>query len=406
MSERLDALERDGSQSDAHEAQNQQRDDDAMNKTAKIQTLGVPKEIKNQEYRVAMTPDGVREFERHGIEVFVETGAGEGASFRDDDYRAAGATIVPTAADAWGQQMVVKVKEPKAEEFGYLRADLTLFTYLHLAAYPEVAKALIAARTTALAYETVQLVGGALPLLAPMSEVAGRLAPQMGAHYLERHNGGRGVLMGGAPGVQPAKVVVLGAGNVGWNSAWIAAGMEAEVVLFDKNLDRLRWVDQINKGRIVTLASNRGALERNIADADLVIGAVLVAGGRAPIVVTEDMVRMMKPGAVIVDVAVDQGGCIETIHETTHAAPVYELHGVLHYAVGNMPGAVPHTSTYALTNATLPYQLDLAVHGVAAACARDNALALGLNTHNGHITNAPVAEFLGTAFVDPATALA
>ena len=377
-----------------------------MNKTAKIQTLGVPKEIKTQEYRVAMTPDGVREFERHGIDVFVETGAGEGASFRDADYVAAGATIVPTAADAWSQEMVVKVKEPKVEEFAYLRKDLTLFTYLHLAAYPEVAKALTSAGTTALAYETVQLVGGALPLLAPMSEVAGRLAPQMGAHYLERHNGGRGVLMGGAPGVQPAKVVVLGAGNVGWNSAWIAAGMEAEVVLFDKNLDRLRWVDQINKGRIVTLASNRGALERNIADADLVIGAVLVAGGRAPIVVTEDMVRMMKPGAVIVDVAVDQGGCIETIHETTHAAPVYELHGVLHYAVGNMPGAVPHTSTYALTNATLPYQLDLAVHGVAAACARDSALALGLNTHNGHITNAPVAEFLGTAFVTSSTALA
>ena len=396
----------DGSQSDTHGAQDQWRDDGAMTKTAKIRTLGVPREIKTQEYRVAMTPDGVREFERHGIEVFVETGAGEGASFRDDDYRAAGATIVPTAADAWAQEMVVKVKEPKAEEFGHLRADLTLFTYLHLAAYPEVAKALIAAGTTALAYETVQLAGGALPLLAPMSEVAGRLAPQMGAHYLERHNGGRGVLMGGAPGVQPAKVVVLGAGNVGWNSAWIAAGMEAEVVLFDKNLDRLRWVDQINKGRIVTLASNRGALERNIADADLVIGAVLVAGGRAPIVVSEDMVRTMKPGAVIVDVAVDQGGCIETIHETTHAAPVYELHGVLHYAVGNMPGAVPHTSTYSLTNATLPYQLDLAVHGVAAACARDHALALGLNTHSGHVTNAPVAEFLGTTFVDPATALA
>ena len=377
-----------------------------MTTTAAITTLGVPKEIKTQEYRVAMTPDGVREFERRGIDVFVETGAGEGASFRDEDYVAAGATIVPTAADAWAQQMVVKVKEPKAEEFGYLRPDLTLFTYLHLAAYPEVAKALVDAGTTALAYETVQLPGGALPLLAPMSEVAGRLAPQMGAHYLERHNGGRGVLMGGAPGVQPAKVVVLGAGNVGWNSAWIAAGMEAEVVLFDKNLDRLRWVDQINKGRIVTLASNRGALERNIADADLVIGAVLVAGGRAPTVVTEDMVRTMKPGAVIVDVAVDQGGCIETIHETTHAAPVYELHGVLHYAVGNMPGAVPHTSTYALTNATLPYQLDLAVHGVAAACRRDHALALGLNTHAGSITNAPVAEFLGTPFVDPATALA
>ncbi len=371
-----------------------------------ITTVGVPREIKTAEHRVAMTPDGVREFERVGIDVFVEAGAGEGASFHDDDYRAAGATIVPTAADAWAQQMVVKVKEPKEEEFGFLRPDLTLFTYLHLAAYPGVAKALLDSKCTALAYETVQVAGGALPLLAPMSEVAGRLAPQMGAHYLERHNGGRGVLMGGAPGVQPAKVVVLGAGNVGWNSAWIAAGMEAEVVLFDKNLDRLRWVDQINKGRIVTLASNRGALERNIADADLVIGAVLVAGGRAPVVVTDDMVRMMKKGAVIVDVAVDQGGCIETIHETTHTDPVYELHGVLHYAVGNMPGAVPHTSTYALTNATLPYQLELAHHGVAEACRRDVALSHGLNTFAGSITNGPVAEFLGTPFVEPSAALA
>lgn len=370
-----------------------------------IKTVGVPKEIKIQEYRVAMTPDGVREFERHGVQVFVQAGAGEGASFHDEYYVAADATIVPTAADAWAQQMVVKVKEPKPEEFGYLRPDLTLFTYLHLAAYPGVAEALLKAGTTALAYETVQLSGGALPLLAPMSEVAGRLAPQMGAHYLERHNGGRGVLMGGAPGVQPAKVVVLGAGNVGWNSAWIAAGMEAEVVLFDKNLDRLRWVDQINKGRIVTLASNRGALERNLADADLVIGAVLVAGGRAPVVVTEDMVRSMKKGAVIVDVAVDQGGCIETIHETTHAEPVYELHGVLHYAVGNMPGAVPHTSTYALTNATLPYQLELATKGVAAACAADHALALGLNTYAGQVTNEPVAEFLKVGALDPMEAL-
>ncbi|MEX0847525.1 MAG: FAD-dependent oxidoreductase, partial [Ilumatobacteraceae bacterium] len=235
---------------------------------------------------------------------------------------------------------------------------------------------------------------------------AGRLAPQIGAHYLERHMGGRGVLMGGAPGVQPAKVVVLGAGNVGWNAAWIAAGMEAEVVLFDKNLDRLRWVDQINKGRIVTLASNRGALERNIADADLVIGAVLVAGGRAPVVVSEDMVRSMKPGAVIVDVAVDQGGCIETIHETTHNDPVYFQHGVLHYAVGNMPGAVPHTSTYALTNATLPYQLELAQFGAARAAARDEALAHGLNTVAGSVTNSPVAEFLGVDFVEPLVALA
>jgi alanine dehydrogenase len=370
-----------------------------------IKTVGVPKEIKTAEYRVAMTPDGVRELERAGVDVFVETGAGEGASFRDDDYRAAGADIVPTAADAWSQEMVVKVKEPKAEEFSYLRPDLTLFTYLHLAAYPEVAKALVESKCTAIAYETVQLPGGALPLLAPMSEVAGRLAPQMGAHYLERHNGGRGVLMGGAPGVQPAKVVVLGAGNVGWNSAWIAAGMEAEVVLFDKNLDRLRWVDQINKGRIVTLASNRGALERNIADADLVIGAVLTAGARAPVVVSEDMVRSMKPGSVIVDVAIDQGGCIETIHETTHNEPVYFLHDVLHYAVGNMPGAVPHTSTYALTNATLSYQFEVALWGPAAAARRDAALSLGFNTVGGHVTNAPVAEFLGAAFVEPLTAL-
>ncbi len=348
-----------------------------------------------------MTPDGVREFERHGIEVFVETHAGEGASIADSDYVAAGATIVPTAADAWAQQMVVKVKEPKAEEFGFLRADLTLFTYLHLAAYPEVATALLTSGATGIAYETVQTDNGALPLLAPMSEVAGRLAPQMGAHYLERHNGGRGVLMGGAPGVRPAKVVVLGAGNVGWNAAWIAAGMEAEVVLFDKNIDRLRWVDQIQKGRVVTLASNRGAIERNVADADLVIGAVLVAGGRAPVVVSEDMVRSMKQGAVIVDVAIDQGGCIETIHETTHNEPVYSLHGVIHYGVGNMPGAVPHTSTYALTNATLPYQLEVALYGAGGAARRDASLVHGINTVAGHVTNTPVADALGLSAADP-----
>jgi alanine dehydrogenase len=374
--------------------------------SAAIRTVGVPKEVKTAEHRVAMTPDGVRELERHGISVYVETEAGEGASISDADYVAAGAEIVPTAEDAWAQQMVIKVKEPKAEEFEFLREDLTLFTYLHLAAYPEVAKALVAAKTTSIAYETVQLTGGALPLLAPMSEVAGRLAPQMGAHFLERHKGGRGVLMGGAPGVRPAKVVVLGAGNVGWNAAWIAAGMEAEVVLIDKNLDRLRWVDQIHKGRIMTLASNRGAIERSVADADLVIGAVLVAGGRAPVVVSEEMVRTMKPRAVIVDVAVDQGGCIETIHETTHDEPVYEEHGVIHYAVGNMPGAVPHTSTYALTNATLPYLQEVAVHGPAKAAERDPAIALGVNTVGGHVTSAPVAEFLGVDHVAPATAFA
>jgi alanine dehydrogenase len=381
------------------------RHDVGMNAPA-IRTVGVPREIKTAEHRVAMTPDGVRELERHGIEVFVETGAGDGASISDDDYRASGAEIVPTAADAWAQELVVKVKEPREEEFGHLRDDLTLFTYLHLAAYPEVAKALIAAGTTSIAYETVQLPDGSLPLLAPMSEVAGRLAPQMGAHFLERHNGGRGVLMGGAPGVRPARVVVLGAGNVGWNAAWIAAGMEAEVVLIDKNLDRLRWVDQIHKGRIMTLASNRGAIERSVVEADLVIGAILVAGGRAPVVVTDDMVASMKPRAVIVDVAVDQGGCIETIRETTHDDPTYEVHDVVHYAVGNMPGAVPHTSTYALTNATLPYQLEVALHGARGAADRDPAIAHGVNIAAGHVTIAPVADFLGVEFVEPLAALA
>lgn len=370
-----------------------------------ISTIGVPREVKTAEGRVAMTPDGVRECERLGINVYVETGAGDGASIPDSDYIAAGADIVPTASDAWSQEMVVKVKEPKAEEFQYLRKDLTLFTYLHLAAYPEVAKALIAAGTTSFAYETVQTKDGALPLLAPMSEIAGRLAPQMGAHFLERTHGGRGVLMGGAPGVRPAKVVVLGAGNVGWNSAWIAAGMEAEVTLIDKNLDRLRYVDQIHRGRIMTVASNRGAIERSVLDADLVIGAVLVAGGRAPVVMSEDMVKSMKPGAVIVDVAVDQGGCIETTRETTHTEPTYMKHGVVHYAVGNMPGAVPHTSTYALTNATLPYQIEVASLGARGSIEKNSALLHGLNTHHGMVTYEAVARDLGVDFTPASEAL-
>ena len=370
-----------------------------------ILSIGVPREVKTAEGRVAMTPDGVRECERFGIRVFVETGAGVGASITDEDFVASGATIVPSAADAWSQPMVVKVKEPKEEEFEFLRRDLTLFTYLHLAAYPKVASALIAAGTTSFAYETVEMSDGSLPLLAPMSEVAGRLAPQMGAHFLESHNGGRGVLMGGAPGVRPAKVVVLGAGNVGWNAAWIAAGMEAEVILIDKNIDRLRYVDQIHRGRISTLASNRGSIERSVLEADLVIGAVLVAGGRAPVVVSEDMVRSMKPGAVIVDVAVDQGGCIETTHETTHTNPVYVQHGVVHYAVGNMPGAVSHTSTYALTNVTLPFQIEIARQGALAAARANSALAHGLNTHHGHITYEAVATALAQPFVEPLDAL-
>jgi alanine dehydrogenase len=246
------------------------------------------------------------------------------------------------------------------------------------------------------AYETVQLADGTLPLLAPMSEVAGRMATQIGAHWLERENGGRGVLLGGAPGVRPGRVVVIGAGNVGWNSAWIAAGMEAEVVLLDRNLDRLRWVDQIHRGRIMTLASNRGAVERAVADADLVVGAVLVAGGRAPIVVTEEMVKNMRPRSVIVDVAIDQGGCVEGIRETTHSEPVYERHGVLHYAVGNIPGAVPHTSTYALTNATLPYVTMLAENGAARAAELDPAIAHGVNTRDGGVVNPVVADALTT----------
>ncbi len=370
-----------------------------------FRTLGVPRETKTLEGRVALTPDGVREFERVGVEVFVETQAGAAASITDAEYSAAGATIVPTAADAWSQRMVVKVKEPTEQEFGFLRPDLTLFTYLHLAAYPKVAKALLDNRTTGIAYETVQLPDGSLPLLAPMSEVAGRLATQAGAHYLQRPYGGRGVLMGGAPGVRPAKVVVIGAGNVGWNSAWIAAGMEAEVLLLDKNLDRLRFIDQIHRGRIVTIASNKGAIERSLLDADLVIGAVLVAGARAPVVVSATMVQSMKKGSVIVDVAIDQGGCVETMHETTHVDPVYEMHGVVHYAVGNMPGAVPHTSTYALTNATLPYQLSVALHGALGAATEDPAIALGINAVGGAMTNEPSAGALGYDFVEPLTAL-
>ncbi len=324
--------------------------------------VGVPTEVKEGEHRVALTPDGVRELVGHGSRVLVQAGAGEGSSITDAGYRAAGADIV-TAEDAWAAELVVKVKEPQAGELGFLRPDLVLFTYLHLAAHPDVAQALLAAGTTGLAYETVQLADGSLPLLAPMSEVAGRLAPQVGAHHLESAQGGRGILLGGAPGVRPARVVVIGAGNVGWSAAWIAAGMEAEVWLMDRNLDRLRWVDQIHKGRIITLASNRGAVERAVADADLVVGAVLVAGGRAPIVVTDELVQTMPKGSVIVDVAIDQGGCVEGIHETTHDDPVFERHGVIHYAVGNIPAAVPHTSTYALTNVTLPYVAAVAERG-------------------------------------------
>ena len=358
--------------------------------------VGVPRETKPGEHRVAITPDGVHELRAHGVPVLVEHDAGIDSALGDDDYRAAGAETVTDAAEVWTRAgMVLKVKEPQPSEFAHLRPGLVLFTYLHLAAYPEVAEVLLAQRVTGIAYETVQTESGALPLLAPMSEIAGRMAPQVGAHFLEREQGGRGVLLGGAPGVRPARVVVLGAGNVGGSAAWIAQGMEAEVLLLDRNLDRLRTVDQIHRGRIMTLASNRGAIERAVLGADLLVGAVLVPGGRAPVLVTDDMVRAMKRGAVIVDIAVDQGGCIATTRETTHADPVYEQHGVLHYAVGNMPGAVPHSSTYALTNATLPYAVAVATNGAADAIRLDPALAAGVNTIGGCVTNAAVATALG-----------
>ena len=362
-------------------------------------TVGVPTEIKDNENRVAITPDGVRELFHRGATVLVQSGAGNASSITDDEFAAAGARIVADAAAVWdGADLVCKVKEPQPSEYPHFRDGLVLFTYLHLAAYPEVGRALLDGGVTGVAYETVQAADGSLPLLAPMSEVAGRMATQLGAHYLERTAGGRGVLLGGAPGVRPGRVVVLGAGHVGWNAAWIAAGMEAEVLLLDKNLDRLRWVDQIHQGRITTLASNRGAVERAVARADLVIGAVLVAGGRAPTVVTAEMVGGMRDGAVIVDVAVDQGGCIETTRETTHSDPTYVVDGVVHYAVGNIPGAVPHTSTYALTNATLPYLAELATGGLDAVRA-DPALGLGLNTYAGTVSHPTVAQALGTDHV-------
>jgi alanine dehydrogenase len=370
-------------------------------------TVGVPRERKEGEHRVAITPDGVHELRALGVPVVVEAGAGDGSSFADADYAAAGAEVVDGDDGVWSRaELVLKVKEPQPAELDLLRPGLLLFTYLHLAAYPAVADALLARGVTAIAYETVQLASGALPLLAPMSEVAGRMATQIGAHFLERDHGGRGVLLGGAPGVRPARVVVVGAGNVGWNSAWIAQGMEAEVLLLDKDLDRLRFVDQIHRGRIMTLASTRAAVDRAVRDADLVIGAVLVPGGRAPVIVSDAAVRGMRPGAVIVDCAIDQGGSVEGIHETTHAAPVFERHGVLHYAVGNIPAAVPHTSTYALTNATLPYVVALASAGVRAAVAADPSLAAGVNTAAGEVTNPAVAAALGHPVADLPSVLA
>ena len=363
--------------------------------------IGVPTEIKEAEYRVAITPAGARELEVAGHEVFVQSGAGEGSSLRDADYERAGATIVPDAETAWGEvDLVLKVKEPIAPEFGFLRADLTLFTYLHLAAARPLTEALVSSGCTGIAYETVVGADGGLPLLAPMSEVAGRMAPQVGASVLERPHGGRGVLMGGVSGVQPARVVVIGAGTSGRNAAWIAAGMEANVTILDLDIGKLRYIDSVHKGRITTLMSNRLTLEEQIAEADLVIGAVLVPGARAPIVIDEEMVASMPAGSVLVDISIDQGGCVATSHVTTHTDPTYVKHGVVHYCVGNMPGAVPRSSTYALTNATLPYVTRIANAGVDQAVATDRGLAEGVNTAQGSVTNAGVAEAHDMPYVE------
>jgi alanine dehydrogenase len=355
--------------------------------------VGVPREVKDQEYRVALTPSGVRELVREGHDVRVEKDAGAGSSIPDDEYVAAGAAIVGSADDLWADaELVLKVKEPVAEEYPRMRPDQVLFTYLHLAASRECTEALLSAGTTAVAYETVQLPDGSLPLLAPMSEVAGRMAPQVGAHCLERGSGGRGVLMGGVSGVYAAKVVVLGAGVSGMNAAAIALGMQAEVLLLDKNVAKLREADRIYQGHLQTVASNVFEVERAVLDADLVIGAVLVPGARAPTLVSDELVSRMRSGAVLVDISVDQGGCFESTRPTTHSDPTYEVEGCLFYCVANMPGAVPHTSTYALTNVTMPYVVDIANRGLAAAVAADPALALGVSTVAGRLVSAPVAE--------------
>ena len=358
--------------------------------------IGVPKEVKNHEYRVAATPSGVHEFVRNGHEVFVERDAGVGSSIPDADFVAAGAKILDTAEDVWAAgDLVLKVKEPIAEEYARMRKDQVLFTYLHLAASRECSDALMKAGTTAIAYETVQLADNSLPLLAPMSEVAGRLAPQVGSYHLMRQGGGRGVLMGGVPGVYAAKVVVIGAGVSGQNAAAIALGMQAEVLLLDRNVARLRQVDAIYQGHCQTIASNAYEVEKAVLDADLVIGAVLVPGAKAPKIISNDLVSRMKPGSVLVDISIDQGGCFEDSRPTTHDDPTYLVHDSVFYCVANMPGAVPHTSTYALTNVTLPYAVELANRGWRQALQADPALALGLNVYDGQITNAPVAEALG-----------
>jgi alanine dehydrogenase len=358
--------------------------------------VGIPRELKDSEYRVAITPAGVHELTIAGHQVLVEKEAGLGSAIPDELFTDAGATIVGSADDVWAEaDLLLKVKEPILAEYHRLRAGQVLFTYLHLAASLECTKALVDSGTTAVAYETVQLPDGSLPLLAPMSEVAGRMAPQVGAHCLERAAGGRGVLMGGVSGVYAAKVVVLGAGVSGMNAAAIALGMQAEVLLLDKNIEKLRQADRIYQGHLQTVASNAYEVERACLDADLVIGAVLVPGAKAPTLVSDDLVRRMQAGSVLVDISVDQGGCFESTRPTTHTDPTYAVYDSIFYCVANMPGAVPHTSTYALTNVTLPYVLEIANEGLATAVGRDLSLRSGVNIAQGHVVYGPVAEAHG-----------
>ncbi|MEU6196900.1 alanine dehydrogenase [Streptomyces sp. NPDC047061] len=363
--------------------------------------VGIPREVKNNEFRVAITPAGVHELVRHGHQVVIERGAGVGSSIPDDEYTAAGATILDTADEVWATaDLLLKVKEPIAEEYHRLRKDQTLFTYLHLAASKECTDALLESGTTAIAYETVELPNRALPLLAPMSEVAGRLAPQVGAYHLMRAAGGRGVLPGGVPGVLPAKAVVIGGGVSGWNAVQIAIGMGFDVTLLDRDINKLREADRIFGTKVKAVMSNSFELEKACLEADLVVGAVLIPGAKAPKLVTNELVSRMKPGSVLVDIAIDQGGCFEDSRPTTHAEPTFKVHESVFYCVANMPGAVPNTSTYALTNATLPYIVSLADNGWAEALRRDAALAKGLNTHDGKVVYKEVAEAHGLEHVD------
>ncbi|MEV0698162.1 alanine dehydrogenase [Saccharopolyspora sp. NPDC050389] len=369
--------------------------------------IAVPREIKNNEYRVAITPAGVHELTTRGHDVFVETNAGAGSSIPDEDYLAAGAKVLPTAEEVWAEgQLVLKVKEPIAEEYPRLRRDQVLFTYLHLAASAELTDAMLKSGVTGIAYETVQTANGSLPLLAPMSEVAGRLAPQVGAYSLMRPSGGRGVLPGGVPGVHPARVVVIGGGVAGLNAARIALGMGANVELLDNNVDKLREIDRDFHGQIRTVTSNRYSVEQAVRAADLVIGAVLIPGAKAPKLVSNHLVSEMKPGSVLVDIAIDQGGCFADSRPTTHDDPTYRVHNSVFYCVANMPGAVPNTSTHALTNVTLPYVLRIADQGWQQACRADDALAGGLNTHDGKLVNEPVAEAHGLASTPISSVLA